>query len=346
MKIIPPYLKKGDKVAIVAPAKKIAAERIDNAVKIFTGWGLEVITGKHVLGSHNYFSGTEQQRTTDMQEVLDDDSVKAVFCARGGYGVVKIIDNLNFDRFKATPKWVIGYSDISVLHSHIYKVLETETIHAPMPLDYPTENQDKYPGLYTLKKALFGEQLSYVVENHKYNKQGHCQAELSGGNISVIHSIQGSISETDTEGKILFIEDVGESMYHLDRMMTSLKRAGKLASLKGLIVGNLTNFKDNRDSFAFNKTPEQIISEAVADYNYPVCFGFPAGHEKNSVTLIMGREVLFNADSSATNILFVHGKEKTRKKDLFKNILISALSVIALFIVVYLIYYFTINHFL
>lgn len=346
MKNIPPYLKKGDRVAIVAPAKKIAAERINNAVEILSGWGLEVITGKHILGAYNYFSGTDEQRTADMQEALDDHSVKAIFCARGGYGTVKIIDHLNFERFKAHPKWIIGYSDITVLHSHINKVLDTETIHAPMPLDYPAEDLEQHPGLMTLKKALFGEQLSYSIANHKLNRLGHTQAELSGGNISVINSLQGSISETDTHGQILFIEDVGESLYHLDRMMTALKRAGKLASLKGLIVGNLTGFKDNDNSYAFNKSPEQIITEAVAEYNYPVCFGFPAGHEKESVSMIMGREVLLNVDSTQAHVLFVHGRKKTRRGDLIKNILISAASIIILFVVIYAIYYFAINYFL
>jgi len=343
--ITPPYLKTGDKVAIVAPAKKIPAERIENAVQILSGWGLEVSTGKHVLGSYNYFSGTDEQRASDMQESLDDESVKAIFCARGGYGTVRIIDRLDFSRFKESPKWIIGYSDITVLHSHINVALQIETLHAPMPLDYPTEAQEKNPGLLSLKKALFGEPLFYELKQEELNKNGDAQGFLSGGNLSVIMSLLGSESEPDFQDKILFIEDVGESMYQLDRMMSTLKRTGKLARLKGLIVGHLTDFKDNKNTYAFNKTPEEIISEAVGDYEYPVCFGFPAGHEKNSVSLIMGRQVYLNATSDKSFVEFAEQNTQKMNKGIFKRILISAISITALFLVLYFLYSFIINFF-
>ncbi len=343
--ITPPYLKTGDKVAIVAPAKKIPAERIENAVQILTGWGLEVSTGKHVLSSYNYFSGTDEQRATDMQEALDDESVKAIFCARGGYGTVRIIDRLNFNRFKESPKWIIGYSDITVLHSHINETLQIETLHAPMPLDYPTEKQDRNPGLLSLKKALFGEPLFYEIKQDELNKKGDAQGFLTGGNLSVIMSLLGSKSEPGFQNKILFIEDVGESMYQLDRMMMTLKRAGKLEKLKGLIVGHLTDFKDNQNTYAFNKTPEQIISDAVGEYEYPVCFGFPAGHDKNSVSLIMGRQVYLNATADKSFVEFAEQNTQKMKKGVFKRILISAISITALFLALYFLYAFIINFF-
>lgn len=338
--ITPPYLKKGDKVAIVAPAKKIAPERIENAITILSSWGLQVSTGRHVLGSFNYFSGTDEERTADFQEALDNENIRALFCARGGYGTIRIIDQLNFDRFRNNPKWIIGYSDITVLHSHVNQVLKTETVHAPMPLDYPVNDTENNPGLQSLKKALFGEDLAFTDdEGDILNRAGDAMAPLTGGNISVLLSLLGSKSDVDTKDKILFIEDIGESMYHLDRMMQTLKRAGKLSGLKGLIVGNLTNFTDNNNQYAFNKSPKEIIKEAVEVYDYPVCFNFKAGHEKNSVSLIMGRQIQMNVNQHQSYISFINRQFDTGKNKLVKRILGSAFSILLLFAVIYLVYY-------
>lgn len=345
--ITPPYLKPGDKVAIVAPAKNISAERIDNAIQILTSWGLEVSTGRHVLGSFNYFSGTDEERAADFQEALDDEKIRAVFCARGGYGTVRIIDQLNFERFRNNPKWIIGYSDITVLHSHVNHLLETETIHAPMPLDYPVDNRENNPGLQSLKQALFGEDLAFADDDGEaLNRDGDAVATLTGGNISVLLSLLGSESEMDTKDKILFIEDIGESMYHLDRMMQTLKRAGKLSGLKGLIVGHLTNFTDNNNQYAFNKSAKEIIKEAVEEYDYPVCFNFKAGHEKDSVSLIMGRQIQINVNQYQSHISFINQQLRAGKNKLIKRILGSAFSIFLLFAVIYLIYFLAVKYLL
>jgi len=345
--ITPPYLKKGDKVAIVAPAKKIAAERIENAIKILTSWGLEVSTGRHVLGSFNYFSGTDEERAADFQEALDDENIRAIFCARGGYGTIRIIDQLNFERFRNNPKWIIGYSDITVIHSHVNNLLETETIHAPMPLDYPVDKTEDNPGLQSLKKALFGEELAFTDdEGDALNLDGDAVAPLTGGNISVLLSLLGSKSDVNTKDKILFLEDIGESMYHLDRMMQTLKRAGKLSGLKGLIVGHLTNFTDNKNQYAFNKSAKEIIKDAVEDYDYPVCFNFKAGHEKDSMSLIMGRQIQMNVNQHQSYISFINRQFRAGKNKLIKRILGSAFSIFLLFAAIYLLYFLAVKYLL
>ena len=278
----PPFLKKGDKIGIIAPARKISKEEIQSAIDIFNAWGLEVVLSKNLFNADNQFSGTENERAEALQIMLNDDSIKAIISARGGYGTIHIIDKIDFTNFRKNPKWIIGYSDITVLHSHINN-FGIETLHATMPINF-TKNAE---ATETLRKALFGEQLNYEVESYPLNRKGKAEAELIGGNLSLIYALTGSVSDIDTKGKILFIEDLDEYLYHIDRMMLNLKRSGKLDHLAGLIIGGMTDMKDN--TIPFGKTAEEIITDAVKEYDYPVCFSFPAGHVEKNLALYFGR---------------------------------------------------------
>jgi len=331
----PPKLKKGDKVAIVSPAKKIAAERIENAVNIFESWGLKTMTGRNVLARDNYFAGSDEERIADFQEMLDDSEVKAIVCARGGYGTIRIVDKLDFTRFSKNPKWIVGFSDITVLHSHIARHFGIETIHAPMPLDYSDERDTS---VEMLRRILFGEKVDYEFDTDFLSRKGQCRGEMVGGNLSVIYSLNGSVSEIDTDKKILFIEEVGENLYHFDRMIQNLKRAGKFENLNGLVVGHLSGMKDNDDSTAFNKSARQIIREAVDGYDFPVCYGFPAGHEKNNKAFIHGREVSLIVGDEKSRLLPLPPEGPKKQKGIVKNLAFITLVVVGFFLVIYLIY--------
>ncbi|MCX6296238.1 MAG: LD-carboxypeptidase [Bacteroidetes bacterium] len=282
--IQPPILKKGDKIAIIASARKISMSEVQSAIAILKSWGLEVVLGKNLFNTDNQFSGTDEERAADLQMALDDASVKAVISARGGYGTVRIIDKIDFSKFKKQPKWVIGYSDITVLHSHIH-TFGIETLHATMPINF-SKNEE---ALETLRKNLFGEKLRYELESHPLNRNGFAEAEIVGGNLSLLYALTGSCSDIDTKGKILFIEDLDEYLYHIDRMMMNLKRSGKLNHLGGLVVGGMMDMKDN--PIPFGKTAEEIIKDAVKEYDYPVCFNFPAGHIDRNLALVFGRKM-------------------------------------------------------
>jgi muramoyltetrapeptide carboxypeptidase len=295
--IIPSYLKKGDKIGIVATARKISKEELQPAIDILTNWGLEVVLGKNLFNADSQFSGTDDERADDLQMMLDDASVKAVISARGGYGTIRIIDKLDFTAFKKQPKWIIGYSDITVLHSHIHN-LGFETIHATMPVNF-TKNAE---ATETLRKALFGEMVNYEIETHSLNRKGIAEGELVGGNLSLLYALSGSISDIETKGKILFIEDLDEYLYHIDRMMMQLKRAGKLNDLAGLIVGGMTDMKDNL--IPFGKSAKEIIKDAVKEYNFPVCFNFPGGHIDKNLALYFGRKVKLNVAENISSIQF------------------------------------------
>lgn len=284
----PPFLKKGDKVAIVAPARKISKEEIQPAVDILRSWGLQVELGKNLFGTDNQFSGTDDERAEDLQTMLNDTSIKAIISARGGYGALRIIDKIDFKKFKTHPKWIVGYSDITVLHSHI-NCLGIETLHATMPINF-TKN---VVATESLRKALFGKRVSYKIPVHVLNKKVKkgtelIEGELVGGNLSLLYALSGSASDINTKNKILFIEDLDEYLYHIDRMMLQLKRAGKLKHLTALVVGGMADMKDN--AIPFGKTAEEIILDAVKEYNYPVVFGFPAGHIDENFALYFGRK--------------------------------------------------------
>jgi len=289
----PQYLNKGDKFAIIAPAGKISKEKVETAINILQGWGLEIVLGANLFNDHYQYAATDKERLADLQQALDDHSVKAILFARGGYGVIRILDQIDFSDFRQNPKWLIGFSDITIFHSHIHKNLKIETIHGTMAagLTDPVSAE-------SLRKALFGEKLKYEFITIPLSRKGIAKGILVGGNLAVLCSLIGSASDIDTKGKILFIEDVGEYLYRLDRMMWHLKRTDKLRHLKGLIVGGMTDMKNNETPFG--KTAYEIVAEAVNEYDFPVCFGFPAGHMDDNRALILGRKVNLNIDDFST----------------------------------------------
>jgi muramoyltetrapeptide carboxypeptidase len=296
--ITPPYLSPGDKVAIVSTARKVSEDEMLPAVELFKSWNLLVEFGKNLFRQLNQFAGTDEERLHDFQSALDDPSVKAILFARGGYGTVRIIDQVDWTAFRANPKWLIGFSDVTVTHSHVNKLLGIETLHAPMAFNLA---KSTLAVKHALKQALFGEKLTYTVEENvlgDLNRQGSASGELVGGNLSILYSLLGSASGIETAGKILFLEDLDEYLYHVDRMMVALKRAGKLYKLAGLIVGGMNDMKDNK--VRFNKTAEEIISETVAGYSFPVLCGFPAGHIRSNMPLILGRKVTLNVQVDST----------------------------------------------
>jgi muramoyltetrapeptide carboxypeptidase len=284
----PPYLSPGDKIGLIAAARKVSLEEMKAAKAVFDTWRLVTVEGNFLYGSDRQFGGTDAQRASDLQQMLDDRDIRAIVVARGGYGTVRIIDRIDFSGFSSSPKWIVGYSDITVLHSHINGNLGIETLHAAMPINF-TGDGTVSVGVESLRQALFGELQGHAADSHPLNRPGEGRGILAGGNLSVLYSLQGSVSDIDTRGKILFLEDLDEYLYHVDRMMMSLKRSGKLRDIAGLVVGGMTEMHDNAVPFGF--TAEEIIREAVDEYDFPVCFGFPAGHIPNNYALYLGREV-------------------------------------------------------
>lgn len=295
----PVRLKKGDKVVIISTARKISEKEIEPAVKVLESWGLVVVCGANLFNEAAQFSGSTIQRTLDLQNALDDKSVKAIICARGGYGTVKIIDELDFSKFIIQPKWIVGYSDVTVLHNHINQNFNIQTLHATMPINFTTNTNES---LESLKMAFFGEKVTYNFEQHKLNRKGEGKGEIVGGNLSIVYSLTGTESQIDTTGKILFLEDLDEYLYHVDRMLMNLDRAGILAGLSGLVVGGMSDMNDN--AIPFGKTAKEIILEAVADYDYPVCFDFPAGHIADNRTIMMGSEAVLSVGDNC-NLNFI-----------------------------------------
>ncbi len=293
--ITPPYLRPGDKVAIISPARSITFEEVFPSVRLFQSWGLEVVLGTHMFGKHHQYSGTDAQRLHDLQQALDDPGIRAVICSRGGYGTVRIIDRVDFSGFAAAPKWIVGYSDITVLHAHIHQNLNVETVHAVMPINIPSEAPND--SLETLRNVLFGSKIRYHFPVSPGSRPGEAEGQLVGGNLSILYNLTGSASEIDTTGKILFLEDVDEYFYHIDRMMMHLKRAGKLEGLAGLIVGGMDKMHDN--DVPFGQTPQEIIADGVKEFSFPVCFNFPAGHGEKNLALILGRKIRFRVNQKA-----------------------------------------------
>lgn len=283
---IPAYLKKGDTIGIVCPAGYMARERLEKCIATLKKWGFAVRLGRTVeSSSQNYFSGTDEERLNDFQELMDDDNVAAVLCGRGGYGITRIIDKIKFDKFRSKPKWLIGFSDITLLHLHVFANFKVATLHAPMAGAFNDEEENnKY--LLSLRKVLEGRHISYQSAAHAFNRRGEAVGELVGGNLALLaHSI-GTASDVKTKGRILFIEDVGEYLYNIDRMLYQMKRAGKFDRLAGLIVGSFNDSKDTERPFG--TTVEVIIREIVAEYDFPVCFGFPVGHTRENLALKVG----------------------------------------------------------
>jgi len=296
----PAYLKKGDKVAIVCPAKKLP-KSIDAAIAILEDWGLEVVVGETVTASYNQFAGDDALRTSDLQQYLDDPEIKAVIAGRGGYGTLRIIDELDFTMFVESTKWIVGFSDITVLLSHVYAKYGVQCIHGQMPYTF----EDSTPeALASLKTALFGGELNYNLSNDSAlkNRAGEAEGVLIGGNLTLLVMLQGSESEIDYTDKILFIEDVGEHEYSVDRLIRMLKRNGKLSQLKGLIVGAFNGFEV--EDIPFGETPEQVIWELVKEYDYPVCFNFPVGHIDDNRAMVVGKKASLIINNTFTTLSF------------------------------------------
>ncbi|MEN9349995.1 MAG: hypothetical protein RL372_973 [Bacteroidota bacterium] len=282
---IPPYLKKGDTIGIVCPSGTLPAKKVSTCISTLEAWGYKVKIGKTVGSQHHYFSATDEERAADMQAMLDDKNVQAVLCGRGGYGMSRIIDALDFKKFKKHPKWVIGFSDITLLHNHFTQVLKTASLHAPMAGAF-NNGQSNNEWVLSLKHALAGKKANYKAAPHAHNKPGIATGKLVGGNLTLVAHAVGTVSGLQTKNVILFLEDIGEYKYNIDRMMIQLKRSGMLKNLAGLIVGGFTQTKDSDP--AFGATVYEIIEAAVSDYKYPVCYDFPVSHDKENYALKHG----------------------------------------------------------
>jgi muramoyltetrapeptide carboxypeptidase len=299
----PPPIKPGDKIRIVSPAGKVAVKDVLPAVEWLTAQGYRVELGKHVFAGHFQFAGTDSERLEDLQTAFDDPETAAIICSRGGYGTVRIIDKLDFRNFCKQPKWLVGFSDITILHTCINN-LAVATIHGAMPRYFFDEKNQPTQNLATLMQLLTGQPVQYKIESQDYNRHGKTTGELAGGNLSIIASLQGTKYEIDTRGKILFLEDIDEFLYHTDRMIHQLKLSGKLDHLAGLVIGDFTDMKDNESPFG--KTVHDIIAEAVAGFDYPVCFGFPAGHDKLNLALSFGTPCELNVNPDSLTLSFKH----------------------------------------
>jgi muramoyltetrapeptide carboxypeptidase len=285
---IPPYLKKGDTIGLVAPAGFMQLDKMHNCIQALEDWGYTIELGATAQSnSQNYFSGSDKERLHDLQQMLDNKKIKAVFCARGGYGMSRIIDDLSFKKFKKSPKWIIGFSDITVLHTHLYANYKIASLHAPMAAAF---NNGEFNNLYiqSLKDALQGKEAAYDCAPSEFNTLGSAKGELIGGNLTLLTHLTGTASELKTKDKILFLEDVGEYLYNIDRMLVQLKRSGQLNKLAGLIIGGFTDCKDTERPFG--KEIYELIYEQVKKWAYPVCFGFPVSHEKENYALKIGAE--------------------------------------------------------
>jgi muramoyltetrapeptide carboxypeptidase len=295
---IPPYLKKGDTVAIVCTARKFFPEDAIPAKELLESWGLKIKLGTTIGLDSCQLGGTDLERAADFQNMMDDENIKAIWCARGGYGTVRMVDLLDFTKFNKNPKWIMGFSDVTVLHSQA-NAERVASMHCIMPFTVPKASNEVKE---TLRKALFGEKMEYIIPSKPYDIQGKASGELVGGNLSILYSLLGSKSSLDTKNKILFIEDLDEYLYHIDRMMQNVKRNGYFENLKGLIVGGMTDMHDNEIPFGQNAV--QIITAIAKEYNIPVCFDFPAGHVKDNRTLQLGKQVDFEVNEKEVFLKF------------------------------------------
>ena len=295
--IYPPFLNPWDTIGIVAPARKVNPGDLDFVIRWWEEKGFRIQLGKHLFDTHHQYAGADEIRAEDLQNMMDNSEIKAIFCARGGYGVLRIIDKLEFLGFNLEPKWICGFSDITALHSHINKVLDIATIHSAMPISM---NENNLTNLETLFQTLIGERPVYQCKPHALNRPGTCTGQLTGGNLSLLYALSGSVSDMDTTKKILFIEDTDEYLYHIDRMMLQLKRAGKLKKLAGLLVGSFTKMKDNE--VPFGKSFQEIIREHCEAYNFPIAFNFPAGHDETNLAIKLGASYSLTVEATKTTL--------------------------------------------
>jgi len=301
--IQPPFLKAGDTVAIVAPSGVLnnREKEVNQAKDLLKSWGLNVVVGEHVFKKANHFAGTDNQRAKDFQDALDNPNIKAIWCARGGYGTVRMIDKIDYTRYKKNPKWIIGYSDITAIHNQLNNE-GSESIHAMMCTSLTDDLVDIEDTVESFKCALFGKPLNYTIKSSTYNKTGTFNAPLVGGNLTLLHTMLGSKTSIDTSGKILFIEEIGEYKYHIDRMLQSLKRAGYFDNCKGVIIGNMSKMRKN--TTPWGTSIEQLILDVFAEYDFPVLFDFPAGHEDDNRALILGRTVKLTVGKEQSSVVF------------------------------------------
>ena len=294
--IVPEKIKIGDKIGIVSTARKISFHELYPAQEVLESWGLEVVFGNFLFEVDNQFAGTTEQRVIDFQNMINDDAISAILCARGGYGTVQIIDRIDFSNLYKSPKWIIGFSDITVLHSHLNRI-GLATLHATMPINFSKNTPQSLDSLY---KAMFRIENSIVISSHKLNRLGKAEAEIVGGNLSIIYSLLGSSSDINTDYKILFLEDLDEYLYHIDRMIINIKRNGKFNNLQAMIIGGMSNMNDN--DISFGKTAEEIISEHVKGYDFPICFGFPSGHIDDNRSIILGVRSVLEIHENGVNL--------------------------------------------
>ena len=304
---IPPYLTKGDTIGITCPAGFMAKEKAQTCIETLQQWGYQVMVGK-TLGSSstNYFSGTDEERLNELQAMLDDESINAILCGRGGYGVSRIIDQLDFKKFKGKPKWIIGFSDITVMHSHLNKNFGIASIHSKMcnsfPADWSKAEPVQIETIESIQKCLSGEKMIYSATPNEKNKTGIAEGILIGGNLKTLETLAGSKSDINTDGKILFVEDTGEYLYSIDRMFWNLKHSGKLNKLKALIIGGFKVKPADTPEEEFGKNLFDIVLEKVKQYNYPVCFDFPVGHQKNNFALKCGIKHQLSINTKAVTL--------------------------------------------
>lgn len=287
-------LKKGDRIFILSTARFILPEELEKSLQLFESWGLEYELGAHLFTASNQMAGNDEQRAQDLQKALDDPTIKAIVCARGGYGTVRLLDRIDFSTFQKNPKWIAGFSDVSALHLHIQSNFGIATLHAPMPITFPS-NTPK--ALETFREILFEGKHRIAMEASPHNRNGEASGPLLGGNLSVMYSMLASSAQVDTTDCVLFLEDLDEYLYHIDRMMQAFKRAGLLSRLKALLIGGMTGMHDN--TIPFGKTAKEIILETVSCYDYPVVFDVPAGHIDDNRTLILGENIYLNATADA-----------------------------------------------
>lgn len=296
--ITPPYLQKGDTVAILATARKHIVKSMQPTIDLLESWGLNVVIGKSIGLEQNQLAGSDEQRAADLQAQLDNPNIKAIWCARGGYGTVRVVDLIDFTQFKKSPKWLVGFSDVTVLHNHL-NTMGYKSIHGIMPISLAKASKEAIESLHL---SLFGQPLHYAIDPHPMNRLGKATGEVVGGNLSILYSLLGSPSAIDCKDKILYIEDLDEYLYHIDRMMMNLKRNGCLESLKGIIVGSMTDMKDN--DIPWGKNALEIVQDVTKQYNIPMVFNFPAGHIHDNRALILGATATIEVTENCSTVVF------------------------------------------
>jgi muramoyltetrapeptide carboxypeptidase len=297
----PDFLKEGDKVRIVATARKVSPEELKPAILKLKDWGLRVELGENIFAQEHQFAGNDTQRADDLQNALNDRDCAAILCARGGYGTVRIIDKIDWDAFKQNPKWIIGYSDVSVLHNTLQN-MGFASLHASMALDF-TKNSPE--SLTLIREALFGQYYQVKAPAHAFNRLGAVEGEIVGGNLSMLYSCLGSQSAIKPAGQILFFEDLDEYLYHIDRMMQNLGRNNYLNGIKALLIGTLNDMNDNK--IPFGESAEEIVSRHANKFDFPIAFGLPFGHSSHNLPLIFGQKVTLEVNSTASILNFNHG---------------------------------------